>query len=81
MRATIDSAGRLVVPKTLREALGFRPGQELELTAVDDRLEVAAPATAMRLETREGEIVAVPDTVLPPLTGDIVRDTLERTRR
>ncbi len=35
---TIDSAGRIVVPK--REELGFRPGQKLELSAVDGRLEV-----------------------------------------
>ena len=31
MRATIDSAGRLVIPKTLRDSLGFVPG-EVEVT-------------------------------------------------
>jgi AbrB family looped-hinge helix DNA binding protein len=43
MRTTIDAAGRLVVPKALRDQLGFAPGTELELAAVDGRLEVAVP--------------------------------------
>jgi AbrB family looped-hinge helix DNA binding protein len=37
MIATIDAAGRIVVPKRLREELGFTPGQQLELSAVDGR--------------------------------------------
>ena len=32
MRSTIDKAGRLVIPKPLRDQLGLRPG-EVELTA------------------------------------------------
>lgn len=81
MIATIDSAGRIVVPKRLREELGFRPGQELELSAVDGRLEVEHPVTPMRLEKRKGRLVAVADRPMPPLTSEMVRDTLERIRR
>lgn len=44
MKTTIDAAGRLVVPKPLREELGFAPGMELDLDAVDGRLEVAVPS-------------------------------------
>ena len=32
MRSTIDKAGRLIIPKTLRDQLGLRPG-DVELTA------------------------------------------------
>ena len=82
MRTTIDSAGRLVIPKALRDELGFSPGRELELAAVDGRLEVEVPPTSMRLEDREGALVAVPEEgELPRLTDDVVRDTLERIRR
>jgi AbrB family looped-hinge helix DNA binding protein len=35
MRTTIDSAGRIVVPKPLRDELGFSAGQELELRQGD----------------------------------------------
>jgi AbrB family looped-hinge helix DNA binding protein len=81
MVATIDKAGRIVVPKRLREQLGFRPGQELELSAVDGRLEVEHPTTPVRLETRGGRLVAVADHPLPVLTQEMVRETLEQIRR
>ena len=49
MQGTIDAAGRIVVPKPLREELGLAPGTELELDAVDGRLEVTIPSR-VRLE-------------------------------
>jgi AbrB family looped-hinge helix DNA binding protein len=81
MTTTIDSAGRIVVPKRLREELGFRPGQKLELSAVDGRLEVEHPTTPIRLEEREGRLVAVADRPMPTLTPELVRETLEQIRR
>jgi AbrB family looped-hinge helix DNA binding protein len=81
MVTTIDSAGRIVVPKPLRDELGFKPGQKLELSAVDGRLEVEHPITPMRLVKRKGRLVAVADRAMPTLTSDMVRETLERTRR
>jgi len=59
----------------------MRPGQLLELEARDGRLEIEVAATPMRLEDREGGVVAVPLEPLPPLTADMVRETLEQTRR
>jgi AbrB family looped-hinge helix DNA binding protein len=81
MRTAIDNAGRIVVPKPLRDALGLRPGQELEVTAEDGRLEIAVVATPMRLEKRGKGVVAVPQSPLPKLTSAEVRDTLDKTRR
>ncbi|MDQ3319435.1 MAG: AbrB/MazE/SpoVT family DNA-binding domain-containing protein, partial [Actinomycetota bacterium] len=49
MRTTIDRAGRLVVPKPLRDELGLQPGQELELQARDGRLEVEPATTPVTL--------------------------------
>ena len=45
MRATIDKAGRLVIPKPLRDRLGIRPG-EVELTT---------EGSAIRIEPIAGE--------------------------
>lgn len=81
MVATIDSAGRIVIPKRLREELHFRPGQKLELNAVDGRLEIEHPTTPIRLETRHGRLVAVTDREMPALTAEMVRNTLEQIRR
>ncbi len=81
MRTTIDGAGRLVVPKALRDELGFEPGQELELVAVDGTLEVTTPATEMWLERRGDDVVMVTAEPMPTLTTEQVRETLERIRR
>jgi AbrB family looped-hinge helix DNA binding protein len=82
MKVTIDKAGRLVIPKPLRDELGLRGGEELEISARQDgRLELEAPATPMRLVPRGDATVAVADREMPTLTQETVRETLERARR
>mgnify|MGYP001417662310 CR=1 FL=1 len=81
MRTTIDAAGRIVVPKSVRQALGLEPGQALEIRAGDGRIEIEVAVTSMKLEKRGKGVVAVPEAALPPLTADQVRETLERLRR
>lgn len=81
MRTTIDGAGRIVVPKPLREELGLRAGQELEVRARDGIIEIEPVATPLRLVEREGFLVAESAESLPPLTAEQVRETLERVRR
>jgi AbrB family looped-hinge helix DNA binding protein len=81
MRTTIDSAGRIVVPKAIREELGLYGGQEVELSTLDGKIEIEVPPTPMHLEERGGILVAVPERPLPPLTADLVRETLEKIRR
>jgi AbrB family looped-hinge helix DNA binding protein len=80
MRTAIDSAGRVVIPKVLRDALGLTARQPLEIAERDGRLEIAPALTPMRL-VDPGGVVAVADVDIPPLTADVVRQTLERTRR
>jgi AbrB family looped-hinge helix DNA binding protein len=81
MKTTIDAAGRIVVPKPLRQALHLTPGQALEIRAGDGRLEIEIAATPMTLQKQGRDLVAVPEVGLPTLTADEVRDTLERVRR
>jgi AbrB family looped-hinge helix DNA binding protein len=75
MRATIDAAGRIVVPKALREQLGFAPGTELEIEAVDGRLEVGIPS---RVRVEDERFVADD---AEPLTAEQVRELVDRGRR
>jgi AbrB family looped-hinge helix DNA binding protein len=43
MHVSIDSAGRVVVPKPLREQLGLSPATPLEIEVVDGHLELSVP--------------------------------------
>jgi AbrB family looped-hinge helix DNA binding protein len=81
MRTTIDAAGRLVVPKALREILGRQAGTQVLLQVRDGRLEVEPAPTPMRLVEGPDGVRAVAGADLPSLTTDQVRETLEQTRR
>ncbi len=70
-----------MVPKALRDALGIKPGQALEIHAREGCLEIEIAPTPMRLEARGNGVVAIPEKPLPVLTAEMVRDTLERVRR
>jgi AbrB family looped-hinge helix DNA binding protein len=81
MRTTIDAAGRLVIPKRIRDRLGLRANEQVEVTERDGRIEIEPAPTDVEL-VREGSIlVAQPEQPLPPLTDAIVRDTLDQVRR
>jgi AbrB family looped-hinge helix DNA binding protein len=79
MRTTIDAAGRIVVPKALRDLLGFTPGAELDLQAVDGRLEVVVPSRVRVEEGPHGVRFAAQGAA--PLTAADVRELMERGRR
>jgi AbrB family looped-hinge helix DNA binding protein len=79
MRATIDGAGRLVVPKALRDELGFAAGTELELAAVNGALEVRVPSR-VRIEEGPHGLHFVADGA-DQLTDEQVRDLIEKSRR
>ena len=79
MRSTIDGAGRLVVPKPLRDELGFQPGTELEMAAVDGRLEISVPSRVRVEDGPHGPRLVADDA--EPLTATDVRALIDRSRR
>ncbi len=72
MRATIDKAGRLVIPKALRDHLGLQAG-EVEVTADGAGLRIEALAEES-LEERDGRLVI-------PGCGAKISDAVVRTLR
>jgi AbrB family looped-hinge helix DNA binding protein len=78
MHVSIDSAGRVVVPKQLRDELGFSPDTPLEIDVVDGHLELSAPHEPAKLITGpHGPSIAATGT---PITDEDVRRTLEAVR-
>ena len=81
MRTTIDAAGRIVVPKPLRDAMRLRPGQAIDIVFTDGRLEIEVASAEVHVQESRGFPVAVPDEEIPSLVSDLVRETLDQTRR
>ncbi|WP_341728964.1 AbrB/MazE/SpoVT family DNA-binding domain-containing protein [Brooklawnia sp.] len=81
MRTTIDSGGRIVIPKELRDALELKPGQFVDIAMLDGRISIDVSGVGMHLETPDGIPVAIPDEPIEPLTVDTVRGVLEHLRR
>lgn len=80
MRTTIDRAGRIVVPKSLRAALRLNGGDEVEITLQGERIELV-PAPRQVTLSKGSHGILTSDLDLPPHGPDEVRDALERTRR
>jgi AbrB family looped-hinge helix DNA binding protein len=81
MRVAIDTAGRMVVPKSLRAELGITGPTEVEVVSADGHLELSVPDVPAHVEIRDGFAVIVPDKPVPPMTADDVRNALEDIRR
>jgi AbrB family looped-hinge helix DNA binding protein len=81
MKVTIDGAGRIVVPKSLREQLALEGGTALEIRAMNGKLELEPVATPMRLVRRGNGLVATTDEPLPAVDADDVRAVMELLRR
>ena len=80
MRTTIDGAGRIVIPKRIRDEVGLTAGAEVEVELRDGRVEIEPGYTEACVVYRDGHPVIETDVPMPPITTEDVRDLLERVR-
>lgn len=65
MEAKIDAGGRLLLPKSLREALGLAPGSTVDVSPYGSGIQITPGGRTARLErTEDGRLVAVSETVV-----------------
>ncbi len=58
MKAVVDSVGRIVVPKPLRDALGLTPGTTVDVSRYGEGLHVVAGSRTARIVEEDGRLVA-----------------------
>ncbi len=79
--ATIDAAGRLVIPKAVRDELSIVGGDSLLVTVRDGRIEIEPVITPAHLVEIDGVAVITPYADVTPLDAEAVRAVLESIRR
>jgi len=80
-RVSIDASGRLVIPKSIRDAAGVRPGVPLDVRLHDGRIEIEPASHEIEVGTgSDGLPIAVAKEPLPRLEERQVRQTLDAIR-
>ena len=79
MKVTIDSGGRLLLPKSLRDSTGLLPGTQVDAPVRGGGARPAPGGRTARLERdAHGRLVAVSDTVV---TDDVLFALIDAGRR
>ena len=81
MKTTIDAAGRLVIPKAIRQEAGLKPGMSIEVRWREGRIEIEPAPFPVKLARKGRLLVAVPQEDVSPLTTEMVERTRVRLRR
>jgi AbrB family looped-hinge helix DNA binding protein len=76
--ATIDAAGRIVIPKRIRDAAGLFPGETLSVRVRDGRVEIEPAPRKVKIVKRGA--VRVAEGTGEPLTEEIVAATKSALR-
>ena len=80
MKTTIDAAGRLVVPKRIREAAHLQPGTQVRFRLLDGRVEIEPVPLSVTLDQTGALVVAFPREDGAALTKSDVDETIAEIR-
>lgn len=82
MQTTIDKAGRVVIPKQVRDELGLRGGEEVDVRTWNGAIEIRrSPREVLIVRGENGLVHADFGEDGPSYGPEEVREILERTRR
>ena len=79
METTIDGAGRLVIPKDIRERAGLKPGLKLEVEYRDGKVEIEPVRKRVKM-VRKGSFWVFHAPGAPPLTHEMVNQLIQEDR-
>ena len=80
MDAPIDRAGRVVLPKPIREAAHLRPGTRVRFRVLEGRVEIEPVPVAVTFKRSGTSLIAVANTDGEALTTAEVERTLAQSR-
>ena len=80
MNTTIDKAGRLVIPRPLREQAGLTPGTELTLEYRDGKIEIEPVRRPVQIARRGSRLVLAAPPGASALNNAEVNRILEEVR-
>jgi len=80
MTSTIDGAGRLVIPKALRERAGLTPGTHVDIRFREGAIEITPLHCEPGWETRHDIRFPIPPADAPELSADDIRGVIEAGR-
>jgi AbrB family looped-hinge helix DNA binding protein len=78
MEAVIDQAGRIVLPKPIRDALGLLPGTKVDITPYGAGAQLIPAGRTARLVEEDGVLVAAGET---PVDDDVVFALIDAGRK
>ncbi len=81
MQTTMDHAGRVVIPHTIRDAAGLQPGTVVEVGVRDGVVSIEPAAAEVRIVRRGKLRVAVLQGQRAALSEEEVRTVREQIRR
>jgi AbrB family looped-hinge helix DNA binding protein len=81
MKTTIDRAGRVVIPKGVRESAGLKPGVAVSIDYREGKVEIEPIYKRVRWVRKGSFLVARAPRGTPPMTHQQVRKIIEETRQ